>query len=192
MLCDVCAEREATIHEVLIEGGVKKERHLCEHCAAEAGVQTAGHSPLPSLIAQAAGVVLGQVAEEASSSRGSPSPCPSCGLTYAAFRKTGLLGCPTCYDAFEPALGPLIERAHEGGTCHTGKRPAAKLKRLEQAGGAETITGDEESAAARIATLRRQLERAVVAEQYELAARLRDELMRLTGGMGGGVGGGAS
>ena len=54
--------------------------------------------------------------------------CPSCGLKYAAFRADGRLGCPDDYDAFRPALEPLLDRIHRG-TRHQGKAPRAALRR---------------------------------------------------------------
>jgi protein arginine kinase activator len=83
--------------------------------------------------------------------------CPACGLKYAAFRADGRLGCPDDYDAFRPALEPLLDRIHRG-TRHEGKTPRAANRRAE------------------LATLREQLAAAVAAEHYEDAARLRDRI----------------
>ena len=97
--------------------------------------------------------------------------CEACGLTFAEFRKSGLMGCSACYKAFESQVGPLIERAHEGGTHHIGKIPrraGASVERQE-----------------RITLLRRQLSDAIEAEQYERAADLRDQIRRFEeGGIG--------
>ena len=32
MLCEMCQEREATVHETQIAGDVQKSRNLCEQC----------------------------------------------------------------------------------------------------------------------------------------------------------------
>ena len=34
-----------------------------------------------------------------------------------------MLGCPDCYEAFADQLGPMIERAQNGGTSHAGTCP---------------------------------------------------------------------
>ncbi len=117
-----------------------------------------------------------------------PSRCPSCTLELAQFRSTGLLGCPDCYCVFQSVLAPLIERSHEGATHHTGKTPRL-LSSPRHAGStphADVSLRDEQLAAAiraerlkRIDTLRLQLADAVAAEQYERAARLRDEVARV-------------
>ena len=91
--------------------------------------------------------------------------CDSCGLSFAQFREKSLLGCPQCYEAFESSLAPLLERAHEGGTHHVGKVP-------HRAG-----TGEQRQA--QLMRMRKQLDEAVADEDYELAARLRDDIRRL-------------
>ncbi len=44
-------------------------------------------------------------------------------MTFREFRQQKLLGCPHDYDAFERALLPLIEGAHDGASQHVGKAP---------------------------------------------------------------------
>jgi protein arginine kinase activator len=83
-------------------------------------------------------------------------------LTFVEFRNAGLLGCPADYDAFEKALVPLIERAHENSSHHIGKVP----RRLAVPRSAESD----------LIRLRRELTRAVDDEQYEAAAKLRDKI----------------
>lgn len=154
--CDRC-EREATVHEVTIRNGEKVEKHLCDECAKGDGLAVQQHAPIDQLITK---FVMAQSGQQPAAKAGT---CPCCGLTFNDFRQNGLLGCPDCYKAFESQLGPLIERAHEGATHHVGKSP----RRV--AG-----SGDRQE---RIRTLRKQLADAIAAEQYERAARLRDELL---------------
>lgn len=126
-----------------------------------------------------AGVAGGAAAGAAGRGDAALGACGRCGLTYAAFKQTGLLGCPGCYAAFEERLGPLLERAHEGATHHVGKVPRRALAECRAEGGGEGaagLLGGEAERAERIETVRKQLRRAVESEQYELAARLRDEL----------------
>lgn len=191
--CDKCGN-EATVHEVTIRSGKKVERHLCETCAKGEGLPV--QSPHVSL----AQVITQHIAQAAAASQHVPSPgevsratqCPTCGTTYAQFRHDGLLGCADCYTTFEAQLGPLLERAHEGGTHHVGKVP----RRLAAPGlphGRMSRPAEESPVAAAAASreeaererqrraemLRRRLAEAVAAEQYETAAKLRDELRQL-------------
>lgn len=155
--CDSC-EREATVHEVTIRNGEKVEKHLCDECARSHGLAVQQHAPIDQLITK---FVMSQSGQPAAPAKA--GTCTTCGLTFNDFRQNGLLGCPDCYKAFEPQIGPLIERAHEGATHHVGKSP----RRV--AGAADRQE--------RIRVLRKQLAEAIAAEQYERAARLRDELL---------------
>ncbi len=155
--CDRCG-CEATVHETLIKNGELIEKHLCADCAQDEGIPSQAHPSINELItnytiAQSGGVMSAKPGLE----------CENCGMKYGQFRKHGLLGCPECYASFESQIGPLIERAHEGATHHVGKRP-------RRAGGAV----DRER---RITALRKQLQDAIDAEQYEKAAVLRDQLL---------------
>lgn len=95
-----------------------------------------------------------------------PDVCPICGMTWAAFKSGGVMGCPHDYEHFEQRIAPLIRRAQENATQHAGKMPT----QLRQTSPAKQID---------TARLRRELEQAVDAENYELAAKLRDELKGL-------------
>ncbi len=211
MLCE-CGLHEATIHEVIITNEKKKvERHLCEQCARERGVSPDPYIPINQLIS-AASYIMGQVAADpgicvgdASSgahdeaaevsaesmsksrpsvkARTSPSTCPGCGQSFAHFKDTGLLGCPACYHAFEDRIGPMIERAHEGGCNHVGKVPKRALCECKDADDPSRINallGDIRQREERLEALRQRLSKSIHDEEYEQAAMLRDELTRLT------------
>lgn len=156
MKCDRC-ENEATVHEVTVHKGKKVEKHLCEQCAKTDGIAVQSHAPINALLTK---FVMSSAG--AASAPTQKLVCPGCAMTFADFRQHGLLGCPECYAAFEEQLGPLIERAHEGGVHHVGKTP--------------TRSGGSVDRQRVLATLRRQLSEAVAAEHYERAAELRDEL----------------
>jgi protein arginine kinase activator len=91
--------------------------------------------------------------------------CPFCGLSTTDFREIGRLGCPQCYPTFEEYLRGLLRRIH-GGTHHVGKvylPPDPTASDLQK----------------RLAALKKKLERAVEAEDFERAANLRDEIRTL-------------
>lgn len=158
--CDKC-NRPATNHSVEILKGQKIEKHLCELHAAEEGLTTKGtHEPISQLLTNFVKLHSGTAVVPAATE----ARCEECGLTFAQFREQSLLGCASCYKAFEGPLSPLLERAHEGGTHHVGKVP-------RRAG-----TGEQRQLL--LGRLRRRLDEAVAAEDYELAARLRDDIRR--------------
>ncbi|MBX3322176.1 MAG: UvrB/UvrC motif-containing protein [Phycisphaeraceae bacterium] len=176
MLCGECGEREATIHELVIIAGKAIEKHLCEECAAAAGLGAGSHVPLEQLVSSF--VKNPGAAIEAASELA----CPYCTLSYARFKQTGLLGCAGCYKAFEEKIGPLIERAHGGATHHVGKIPRGAMARSREGGmeRLESLLGSMEERVRRMNELRKQLADAVQAEQYERAASLRDEIRKLS------------
>ncbi len=160
MKCDKC-NKQAVVHEVTIKNGVTNELHLCGEHAIEAGFSPPVEKPVVQLLAS----MMTTAAAEGGHPREKPTKCPACGLTMGVFKKTGALGCPACYDAFMPTLGQIIERAQAGASAHVGRRP----------GGSDDIRRVQ----ALRAKLTRDLEAAVIAEQYERAAALRDEMAAL-------------
>ncbi|MEM1072381.1 MAG: UvrB/UvrC motif-containing protein [Planctomycetota bacterium] len=169
MKCDHC-DKEATVEEVLLVGDSYVYKHMCESCASEVGLLKSGaggrSEPTPS-----------------------DSACPRCGMTFQAFRESKRLGCPACYDAFTDRLGPVLSRAHDGATHHTGKVPKrlldAALQDRADAGPSETreaiarVLGQARERADKIERVAEQLAAAVRSERFEQAALLRDELERL-------------
>jgi len=157
MNCDHC-DKPALVHEVVIRNGKRHEVHLCEEHAKAIGYLPTGSS---------APVILGHVMSAIAkpSPRGTVPVCQSCGLSLAQFRQTGLLGCADCYDAFGEPLASIIEKEQAGHCGHIGKRP-------KRGGGGIDVARLRQH-------LLRQLEEAVAAEQYERAAKLRDQLLSL-------------
>lgn len=156
-------DNEASVHEVVIRNGQKVERHLCKDHAHQEGLVSVGHAPINELLSK---FVISQSAGQSSSQqreKEEDDACDQCGMTYAEFRKRGLMGCPGCYSAFEEQLGPLLERAHEGATHHVGKVPRRAGRSVDRQ--------------QRVAHLRRLLQQAIDAEEYEKAASIRDDLL---------------
>ena len=152
MKCDKC-DKPATVHITDIIGGKKTEVHLCETCATSMnqGIEIA--FPVPGL--------LGKLAQSLPV-QADATPvlrCPDCGMTYEEFRRHGRLGCPNDYQVFRDVLIPILERVH-GGSSHTGKVPRRTARTVQ-----------EEN---QLVQMREELRRAIAAEDYEKAARLRD------------------
>jgi protein arginine kinase activator len=184
MLCDRCGQREATHHDLRVDGSEVRETHLCESCAQAAASGGAAPASLGEWLTNF------ELAPPVPLSSGSPenrsaASCPSCGLTFAELKKTGLVGCESCYGAFEARLTPLLQRAHDGGARHTGKRPShagARRHRESEPAGVGAERGAPLSVSEQVERLRAELEEAVSVEAYEEAARLRDRLDRLLRG----------
>jgi protein arginine kinase activator len=194
MKCDRC-ESEATVHEVTIKGGRRHEKHLCERCAREQGIPITTNTPLTELLSQF--VSLQAAAKEAKGQAlaATADMCPACGMTFAVFRQNEKLGCMHCYTTFEGQLGKLLERLHDGATHHVGKTPKRLLAASTRVAGRDVGEGNPPAQAPRpgpkivvltaaqvqrrIGNLKKKLEEAVQLEQYEKAAQIRDELLKL-------------
>jgi len=154
MTCQRCQD-EASVHLTETVDGRRRQLHLCAACAGKAGVLPDESPPALKLDAVVNELIVAHVGELVSELAG--LTCPDCGLKFMEYRARGRLGCPNDYRVFAPGLLPLLGRAH-GATRHVGK--AARPRR----------------AAADRLRLRTRLRDAVSREDYEEAAKLRDQL----------------
>ena len=157
MVCDVCKEADAVVQLTQIEGTGVRLLHLCERCAAERGVETNVSAPKPQI-----SDFLQSVHQAMQATQGDAARCAFCSSTFRDFRSTGRLGCAHCYDAFEKSMRDLLRRVH-GSSQHIGRRY-------------EPHTGEELDDGGTVNELRDRLKRAIEAEQFELAADIRDRL----------------
>ena len=157
MVCDVCKEADAVVELTQIEGTGVRLLHLCERCAAERGVETNLSTPKPQI-----SDFLQSVHQAMQATQGDAARCAFCSSTFRDFRSTGRLGCAHCYDAFEKSMRDLLRRVH-GSSQHIGRRY-------------EPHTGEELEDGGTVNELRDRLKRAIEAEQFELAADIRDRL----------------
>ncbi|HUV41786.1 MAG TPA: UvrB/UvrC motif-containing protein [Sedimentisphaerales bacterium] len=163
MNCQVCNKNEATIHLTEITNGIRTEMHICERCAAKQEIVIKNQVPVNELLSN---LLASQPSEQ--ELLGQPdgkTSCPYCGFSLAQFNKEAVLGCPYDYEVFEHALLPLVKRAHDGRTFHCGKipskTPADARKQIE------------------LLSMRQKLDQAIRNEDYETAARLRDEIAKM-------------
>ncbi|MEX2607180.1 MAG: UvrB/UvrC motif-containing protein [Kiritimatiellia bacterium] len=156
MKCDKC-DKPATVHLTQVINGKMQKLHLCGDCAEEAGVGPGATFSMSDLL-------LGQGAAQPLARTGHNRSCPECGWTLQRLRKVGRFGCPDCYRSFEKEVTGLLNSIHHA-TEHVGRHPRNRVKKL--------------SVRHRIETLESSISEAVVAEEYEKAAKFRDELKAL-------------
>jgi protein arginine kinase activator len=145
--------------------GQKSEMHLCPSCAAKKGALMFDPSQfnIPNLL----GGFLG--GNQALQGAGLANPttqatCQNCGVRFMDIRNTGKLGCPNCYQAFEDELESALKRIH-GNSQHTGKIPLR--------------SGEKTRIKRQVEDLKEQLQSAILAEDYEKAAEIRDALKEI-------------
>ncbi len=161
MKCERCKDKEATIHLTQVVDGVVKKVHFCEECAAQSGFDVHGPMSITDVLLG----MSGEAPEPLPSHKSVEHSCPRCHLRRVDFKKTGRLGCPACYDAFEDQLKPILRVMHRQ-ERHQGKIPERMKKEVENTQA--------------LGELREQLQKAVAEEHYEEAARLRDLIQQVT------------
>lgn len=160
--CRRCT-KPATLHITEIRDGEAQALHLCEGCAKQYLETVSPGNP-----ADESAVFDSDLADGADDSdipdERDGLTCPQCGITFKQFRSQGRLGCSHDYVAFREELVPLIESIH-GELQHIGKVP-------RHVPGISSKQYD-------LLKLRADLKSAVQNEQYEDAAKLRDQIREL-------------
>jgi protein arginine kinase activator len=155
--CDFCS-KPATVHLTQIVNNKVHNVDLCEECAQSKGVTNPGGFSLADLL------LKGSLNPEPVGVR-----CERCGFTQGDFKKHGRFGCPSCYDAFQAMLDPMLDGMHKGNR-HVGKVPQAAIARR--------------SISDRLNKLEVDLTEAIKSERYEEAAKFRDEIAQVKGSAG--------
>lgn len=167
MLCQDCNQNESSVHLTQIVNNKKHVLNLCKECAEKRGF----HSPFEHMPFPLAELVTGMVGNKAPSSKGGKKSqkvkkCPSCGMSFEDFGKSGRLGCGQCYRTFHAEMTDLLRKIH-GAPKHRGKFLSVDESPLAQPMREETKLRDE-------------LRKAVENEEFEKAASLRDKIRSLT------------
>jgi protein arginine kinase activator len=168
----LCNKNQATVHLTEIIDDQMSELHLCDDCARKKSMQMEQQFGLSDLLG---GLV--EYGKQISGSDKTPvaAQCSFCGLTYEDFRKIGRLGCSECYTSFAKHLGPLLKRIH-GASLHMGKAPVIISEPATPSPSPSPTAAKpaKTKAVADINDLKTKLQEAILKEEFEEAARLRD------------------
>lgn len=160
-LCEICKQREATVHFTQIINGQKTQLSVCKQCAGTDEVKIDISSLLTGLLG---------LNHKVESTAHTVKKCDRCGMTVEEFNNTGKMGCSHCYEVFSEPMQALLTRIH-GNTRHRGKVP----KRFER----------QQSKEAQVEQLRQELQKCIQTEAYERAAQIRDQIKYLDSEEGG-------
>jgi protein arginine kinase activator len=153
LMCQLCRQRQATVHFTRIINGQKVEMYVCEACARES-------NEIKLNLHQLLSGIMGQEASKGIPDEPVPAvKCAVCGMTAEEFNKTGLLGCTECYRTFGESIHTLLKRIH-GNVKHHGKVPMKLSSRLQPV--------------RNLLALKQELQKCILEENYEQAAVLRD------------------
>jgi protein arginine kinase activator len=156
-LCEECGKNEATVLIALVVNGRNTHKHLCMACMTSMKAKFINGN-IQSLLSS----ILSSIA--AAGEEETMAVCTRCGLNYRDFKESGKLGCAQCYNDFSELLKPIILRIH-GRSQHSGRIPS-------------TAQQDRKRADA-MTQLRARLEQAIVEENFEEAAEVRDRLKEM-------------
>lgn len=162
MLCERCHKKEASVFYEETVNGTSRSLSLCPSCAEE--MQKTGELSMDTFFSLPYEGLFGGLFGHTEVPRRTEKACPLCGSTLRQFAKDGKTGCPECYRTFKNELGDTVRSIH-GSTKHIGRAPQ-KFKQLK----------DDEN---RLLTLKAQMKEAIEKENFELAAKLRDEIRTL-------------
>jgi len=166
MKCSICHYNEASIYIEQNINGISRKYQMCGECAAKSDIT--GPVNFVDTGQNVSAIHSFWFAPEGSAiskkSQSMPKICQSCGLSFPDFKKTSMLGCSVCYDTFSVELSEVFRKLQPA-AVHRGKIPKVKGVALQKA----RILSD----------LKENLRSLVACEEYEEAAKIRDEIRAL-------------
>ena len=163
MLCQKCHKSLATMRYAEVVSGKVSELQLCPDCMNRMQDETASGFELAGAAATR-GKRLSTPMAAVTETKVPNRVCRACGADLKDAIQSGRVGCGSCYDALGDSLEPLLRGFHVG-LRHRGKEPHVtderKLKRTE------------------LHSLRALLRSTLKSENYEEAAKLRDQIRDL-------------
>ncbi len=160
--CQHCGNNQANLWVTKIVDGQVSKHHLCDECFRK----LSGYS-LPFALALPINMInpLLSLTESLKPIKTAKfQVCNSCSTSWSEFLQTGYLGCPQCYTSFSKFLDPIMEDIH-GSLTYRGKVP----KNLP-----ENVRIE-----ASLRRLKQELFSFIDKENYEKAAKVRDQITNL-------------
>ncbi len=159
-MCDQCKQRPATVRLTMVIDGQVQEKNLCHSCLDQVQ-QSVTDFNLNGLVGFLSNFLSGSYAPQQEFDPNDVLKCSECGTTYKEFRESGLLGCAHCYAAFAAPLEEILKSVH-GNIQHVGSGPENLKESVS-----DTLKLDQ---------LKQELQQAILTEEYERAAELRDRI----------------
>ncbi len=174
MTCEKCNKKIATVHLTEIIKGVKSEVHLCKDCAREIGLN-AKLSNFSLTIPDFLSFLSDDTEPDFVPASREQAVCRRCGTSVMKRSVLIKAGCPHCYIHLKEAVHErLIEIG--GSTFYSGRKPDSYVSITpEDVNRFDDIIDEEND----ILWLKERLDDAVMNEEYEQAAHLRDKIREL-------------
>lgn len=149
-ICENCHAKPATLHFAHIEEGESTQRHYCEECAEELGIEANDPTQAESY-------------EEESEEEEELLSCPVCTTTQAEFEETHTVGCTTCYTTFAQSI----------------QQRKSQFNGLQNYRGKKYRSDPLQAYGNELEQLKIELKEAVSHQKFELASVLRDRIQLL-------------
>ncbi len=181
MLCDNCGKREANVRYSENINGRKKELNLCGECSKKLGIDQMDFS-MPIDFSS----FFGEFMEDFATPELITMPlfneiktlkCNQCGYTFEDIANSGKLGCGNCYEVFEERLDPIIRRI-QGDNRHVGRVGKILDNKIEQKLSHKKEEKEDNKRESELEELQEKLKQAIKKEEYEEAAKIRDEIKK--------------
>jgi len=171
MTCDFCKKNIATVHLIRVQNSKVEKVNICSECAKRFSFFTEDdfYKDLSNILSRIFEPGRNAAPGRAGHSLGNldikkNKVCPFCGADLKSIKKSGKMGCPDCYSEFRSILLPIIKDIHRN-TKYRGKIPETVPRNLKL----------EKS----ISELRSRLKKEIFIENFEEAAKIRDEIKQL-------------
>ena len=158
MLCEKCKKKKATVFYNENLGGKTRSCSLCAECADT--MRRTGELEdvrIPTASSNLCGITVPH-------NIAAVRTCPVCAAALASIAESGSVGCAACYKTFREEISGALHALPEG-TPYPGRTPRNFRLRRERE--------------ARAALLAEQMKQAVLTEDFETAALLRDQIHTL-------------
>ncbi len=148
MLCEKCGKNPSTVLYTQIVNGKKSSLNLCSACAS-------GESIFDN---------FGSLLSFGTRADSRQAICSCCGMTLSEFSRTGRMGCGKCYETFRAQAKSMLQKIH-GTSVHSESKPKDT-----------PVTETKKEEKSEIDILKDKLKEAIASENYEEAAKIRDEI----------------
>jgi len=180
MKCDNCGKNNANVRYLRNINGVKKEMNLCEECSQKLGITDIGFN-MPIDFSS----FLGGFWEDFENSdllslmeNSNEVRCKGCNSTFEEIMNTGKFGCPECYETFETEIDEIMNKLH-GKNRHIGRLGKYEQAKVESKNLDKSIKEGVSEGKDKLVELKERLKELVKEENYEEAAKVRDEIKEI-------------
>ena len=196
MLCQNCGKNEVNFRYTQVINGVKKEMALCDKCARELGLESIDFSMPIDFSSFFTDFFHDTEGFLPTFTKTNLLECNKCGMTFDDFAQTGEFGCGNCYITFADRISPVLKNLH-GSSKHIGRGYKNSIdeikynkKQFEESKNKKDSKKEnvdtskkgksEVKENSEIEKLKKDLQKAIKEERYEDAAKIRDQIAKMS------------